>query len=181
MGLRLLVGGTLHPLLRPPKPEANIVPMTTTFPTDGIQNLILNKKGDRSYERLARDCGYDIKSRALHRAATKPALGFADPDTIQGLSRGLNVPVADVIRAYAVSLGLPMADDEKGVLRVVGAGDLPESSQNLIINMARELRHAYETFLEPSRADLDLAAYDTGEESEGERIRRQHDEVTEAP
>jgi hypothetical protein len=156
--------------------------MTESFPSDGIQNLILNKKGDRSYERLARDCGNDIKSRALHRAATKPALGFADPDTIKGLSRGLNVPVADVIRAYAVSLGLPMADDEKGVLRVVGGADLPETSQNLIVSLARELHDAWQPkATAPTRAELDLAAYDTGEESEGERIRRQQDEATEHP
>ncbi|WP_394253681.1 hypothetical protein [Arthrobacter pityocampae] len=155
--------------------------MNTTFPTDGIQNLILNKKGDRSYERLARDCGHEIKSRALHAAATKQTRAFADPDTIRGLSQGLNVPVVDIIRAYSVSLGLPVAADEKGILRVVGGGDLPESSQNLIVSMARELRSAYETPVEPSREDLDLAAYDTGEESEGDRVRRQQDEETERP
>jgi hypothetical protein len=119
--------------------------MTNTFPKDGIQNLILNNKGDRSYEDLARDCGNDIKSRALHRAATNTARGFADPDTIRGLSRGLNVPMMDVIRAYAISLDLPVASEEPFVLRIVGGGSLPQSGQHLLLNVARELQKAYAT------------------------------------
>lgn len=130
-----------------------------TFPAGGIQNLIVEKKGERSYERLARDCGYDIKNRALQAAATKVTRGFADPDTIKGLSRGLNVPVAHIIRAYAVSLGLPIAEDEKGTLQIVGGANLPRSSQDILINMAQELRHAYETPAEVDYSDrYDLAA-----------------------
>ncbi|MDN4611915.1 hypothetical protein [Arthrobacter burdickii] len=119
--------------------------MTKTFPADGIQNLILNHKGDRSYGRLERDAGGYPSSRALQKAATSPASGFPDPRTISGLSRALNVPIADVIRAYAVSLGLPMEGEDKGVLRIVGAGTLPKQSQDLLISLARELRTAYET------------------------------------
>jgi hypothetical protein len=119
--------------------------MTNTFPKDGIQNLILNNKGDRSYEELARDCGYDVKSRALHAVTTKPTRGFADPNTIRGLSRGLNVPTMDVVRAYAISLDLPVASEEPLVLRIVGGGSLPQSGQHLLLNVARELQKAYAT------------------------------------
>ncbi|MGV0109797.1 hypothetical protein [Arthrobacter sp. CP30] len=119
--------------------------MTTTFPGDGIQNLILNRKGDRSYGRLERDAGGYPTAKAIQKAANSPASGFADPRTIAGLSRALNVPIADVIRAYAVSLGLPMEAEERGVLRIIGAGDLPKEAQELLITIARDLRKAYET------------------------------------
>lgn len=137
--------------------------MNEHFPQGGIQALILDRKGDRSYERLARDCGYDIKSRALHAAATKQTKAFADPGTIRGLSHGLNVPVTDIIRAYAISLGLPVVDDEKGVLRIIGAGELPRSAQDLLLSMARELIAAHAQPWgqedEPAKQDLGLAAH----------------------
>jgi hypothetical protein len=165
--------------------------MTTTFPGDGIQNLIRNHKGDRSYGRLERDAGGYPTAKAIQKAATGPTSGFADPRTIAGLSRALNVPIATVIRAYAVSLGLPMEAEEKGVLRIVGAGDLPKDAQELLITVARDLRKAYETPwpadgqsapAEPeARERYDLAAYDTGEESEGDRVRREQDEAGETP
>ncbi|WP_434993466.1 hypothetical protein [Arthrobacter sp. Ld5] len=118
--------------------------MTTKFPTEGIQNLILNNKGDRSYEDLARGCGGEMKSRALHSAATKQSKGFADPETIRGLSRGLNVPIIDIIRAYAISLGLPVITEDPLILRIVGGGSLPQSGQQLLLSVARDLQRAYE-------------------------------------
>jgi hypothetical protein len=118
--------------------------MTTTFPKDGIQNLILNNKGDRSYERLSRDSGGHMSPKALHKAATGVAKAFGDAVSILGLSQALNIPVSDIIRAYAVSMGLPVIADDCGVLRINGAGTLPKSSQDLLIGLARELRNAYE-------------------------------------
>ena len=107
-----------------------------------LQRLILDLRGDRSYERLARDCGYDIKSRALHRAATKPALSFPDPDTIRGLSRGLNVPVTRVVLAAARSVGLNVADSDPTELVLQGAGELPQESKDLLLGMSRQLQAA---------------------------------------
>jgi hypothetical protein len=107
-----------------------------------LQRLILDLKGDRSYERLARDCGFDMKSRALHRAATKPALSFPDPDTIRGLSRGLNVPVTRVVMACARSVGLNVSETDPTELVLQGAGELPQASKDLLISMSRQLQSA---------------------------------------
>lgn len=113
------------------------------FPAEGIQNLILNHKRGRSYVSLAKDCGGVVGGKSLQKIAVTRTANFGDPGTIKGLARGLNVSVGDVIRAYAVSMGLPMASDEAGVLRLSGAGHLPESAQTVLVVLSRELQNAY--------------------------------------
>ena len=79
--------------------------MTDFAAHDGIERLILDRKGDRTYDRLSRDCGGVPSDKRLHQMATRPIRNFPDPDTIQGLARGLNVSALSVLVAIANSLG----------------------------------------------------------------------------
>ena len=71
-----------------------------------LSELLNERKGDRSYEALERDCGGVPKAARLQQIATKPPKTFPDPDSIRGLARGLRVPERVVLAAAAESLGL---------------------------------------------------------------------------
>jgi hypothetical protein len=71
-----------------------------------LAELILEAKGDRSYEHLSQACGGTPTSKRLHQIATRPMLNFPDPDTICGLAQGLGVAPVDVVLAAAESMSL---------------------------------------------------------------------------
>lgn len=73
-----------------------------------LSELLNERKGDRSYEALERDCGGVPKAARLQQIATKPPKTFPDPDSIRGLARGLRVPERVVLAAAAESLGFLM-------------------------------------------------------------------------
>jgi hypothetical protein len=106
-----------------------------------LRALIRNLRGDRNNVELSRDCGgYPTPSR-LQQLSTTPIKLFPDPETIRGLSRGLNVTVAEVIGACAKDIGLNMGGPDESALMLSGARDLPESSQQILIAMSRELQN----------------------------------------
>lgn len=103
-----------------------------TNPNQGIRELILNKRGDRSLESLSKACG-GVPTRAnLDRLINRPVLSWPKENAvILGLARGLGVRVIDVVTAYAASLGLPVETDTSN-LTLQGAGNLPEGSQRVL-------------------------------------------------
>ena len=103
-----------------------------TNPNQGIRELILNKRGDRSLESLSKACG-GVPTRAnLDRLINRPVLSWPKENAvILGLARGLGVRVIDVVTAYAASLGLPVETDTSN-LTLQGAGNLPEASQRVL-------------------------------------------------
>ncbi|MFJ7748669.1 hypothetical protein ACIQXM_01785 [Arthrobacter sp. NPDC097144] len=110
----------------------------------GIQNLILDRKGDRSNEALSRDCGGRPTGNAIWKILQGELRGFPDVDTIQGLAKGLKVPAREVLHAYARSLGLDIGtDEEPDSLALPGAQKLPAEAQDTLITMSQTLLNAY--------------------------------------
>lgn len=108
-----------------------------------LQSLIRNLRGDRNNVELSRDCGGIPTQSRLQQISTSPIRLFPDPETILGLARGLNVTVGEVVGACAKDLGLNMGGPDESALVLAGARDLPDSAQNLLVNMSRELQSAY--------------------------------------
>lgn len=104
----------------------------------GLENLILNNKGKRTYAELSRDCGGFPSDKRLHQMVSRPNKNFPDPETIKGLARGLRVPAAEVITATARSLGIEVGEDSADLV-IPGARELPQSSQELLLGMAHEM------------------------------------------
>ncbi|MHA7144221.1 hypothetical protein ACX80U_05835 [Arthrobacter sp. TmT3-37] len=126
-----------------------------------LRNLILDRKGSRSYERLARDCGGVPKANRLHAMVANGLNNFPDPATIRGLSRGLNVSITTIVLACARSVGLPVSESgDSDELVLQGAGALPADSKELLVNMSRQLQHAYSRPWgeAPAQNDDELAA-----------------------
>lgn len=113
--------------------------MTTENTQLNLAQLILTKKGDRSYAKLARDCGGSPTDRRLNSMVVRPISQFPDIDTMRGLAIGLRVDVSEVVLAAARSLGLQIAETSPGALIVPGAGHLPDSAQEALMAMATEL------------------------------------------
>lgn len=110
----------------------------------GIQNLILDRKGDRSNEALSRDCGGRPTGNAIWKILQGELRGFPDVDTIQGLARGLKVPAREVLHAYARSLGLDIGTaEEPDYLPLPGAQKLPAEAQETLMTMSQTLLNAY--------------------------------------
>jgi len=106
-----------------------------------LRSLIRNLRGDRNNIELSRDCGGTPTASRMQQLSTTPIKLFPDPDTIKGLARGLNVSVGEVVAACAKDIGLNMGTPDESALMLAGARDLPDSSQNLLISMSRELQN----------------------------------------
>lgn len=117
--------------------------MTTRHP-QGLETLILNRKGTRSYDDLSRACGGAPTSKRLHQLVTRPMKNFPDPDTIKGLARGLNASTTEVLLAAARSLDIPVGDYGAGALVLEGAGRLPVTAQEAIVTLSQELQSMFE-------------------------------------
>ncbi|MGG7653553.1 hypothetical protein [Kocuria rosea] len=105
-----------------------------------LQALILDKKGDRSYERVSRDCGGIPTRNALQKLATNRTRAFPDRDTLLGLQRGLPAPMSELLSACAVSMKLFDDASAPGTLVLRGAGDLPASAQQLLVDLSHEMQ-----------------------------------------
>lgn len=104
-----------------------------------LSQLILAKKGDRTYSKVADDCGGLPTKRRLNSLVLRPMNAFPDVETLRGLSVGLGVSITDVLLASARSLGLSVGLGDPGTISIPGAGHLPETSQRVLGDMAREL------------------------------------------
>lgn len=105
-----------------------------------LEQLVLDHKGDRSYDRLGKDCGNNPTGKRLQQITTMGIKNFPDPDTIRGLSRGLGVSITDVVLASARSLGLSVASDPtSGALVLADVAELPSSARQALTSVAREM------------------------------------------
>lgn len=75
-----------------------------------LQTLIIERKGRRSYEDLAKAAGGKPTAARLQQIATSPMRSFPDPGTLRALHRALRVPLRAVVEAAATSCGLDLGD-----------------------------------------------------------------------
>jgi len=105
-----------------------------------LRTLVLDGKGDRSFDRVSSDCGGVPTGKRLQQIATTPLKTFPDPASIRGLARGLGVSQQDVILASARSLGLSVAGDHtKGALVLSDIDELDGDSRQVLTSLARTL------------------------------------------
>lgn len=109
----------------------------------GIRALIESKRAGRTIASLSDACGGDPTPRRLQQIIAAGIKAFPDPNTINGLARGLGVSVTEVTLACAASLGLGVNDTTSGALVLAGAASLPLSARQLLHLMARELLVAH--------------------------------------
>jgi len=105
-----------------------------------LGQLIDARRGNRSYEALARDCGGTPGAKRLQQLAKKPVRNFPDPDSIRALALGLGASVTTVVMACARSLGLTVNTGDDPTSLVIGqAAQLPAAARDAIIAVAREM------------------------------------------
>jgi hypothetical protein len=109
-----------------------------------LRQLISARRGERNNVELSRDCGGMPTQSRLQQLANNPIKTFPDPDTIRGLARGLNVTVEQVVASCAADLNLPMGTPDDSALVLGGARYLPESSQQILVNLSREMQRLAE-------------------------------------
>ena len=113
--------------------------MTNTWTDGGLESLILNHKGDRSFDDLSRACGGSPTGKRLHQIVSRPMKNFPDPETIKNIARGLNLPATEILLAAARSLGIRVAPSDETSLTLQEAGLLPRAQQQLLIEISRAL------------------------------------------
>lgn len=117
----------------------------------GLETLILDRKADRSYDELSRACGGNPTGKRLHQITSAGIKNFPDPETIKGLARGLNVTTVDVLLSIARSLDIPVGEPD-GALVLQGAGNLPHTAQEALINLSHEFQDMYAHVPEDQKA-----------------------------
>ncbi|MBG6085861.1 hypothetical protein [Zhihengliuella flava] len=113
--------------------------MAKNLPQGGLQRLIQERRGNRSYESLSRDCGGTPAKPNLVRLATDEYKSFPRPDAMIGLAKGLKVRVQDIVVASAISCGIQLPKGLAGSsddLVIPGAGKLPDESRSMLEELA---------------------------------------------
>lgn len=128
-----------------------------------LADLILVRKGTRSYAKLSLDCGGFPGASRIHQIVSGPLNDFPSADTIRGLARGLAVSETEVILAAARSLGLRVATSTPSDLVLNGAGLLPIYAQESLQEHARSLKKALDS--DRPRRTQHLAAYDENDDN----------------
>ncbi|MGW9541929.1 hypothetical protein ACWHA6_36200 [Streptomyces anthocyanicus] len=140
-----------------------------------LASLIAHRKGARSYERLASDCGGVVTAARLHQLAKGKITRFSDPDVISGLAQGLGTTVTEVVAAMSRSLGLDVRyGQDPHALVIGGAGALPDRAQEVVASVARELLAAYkvaDTTKEVGRDGDAAAMNEAGETPAADNVR----------
>lgn len=111
---------------------------TNSGPT--LQELVLRLKGDRSYDALEKAAGGIPTSRALQKLVNNGFTRMPNPETFRGLSRALNVSQRQLVLAAARTLGIDIEAENPNDLLLIGAGRLPQESQDLLTSTSRELQ-----------------------------------------
>lgn len=106
-----------------------------------LAQLILDRKGGRSFERLSEDCGGTPAGRRLQQLASesRPMKNFPDPDTIAAMARGLGVSTTEVVLASARSLGVKVATADATALVIADGGTLPAVAQEALRYLGHEM------------------------------------------
>lgn len=107
---------------------------------ENFQQLVLRLKADKSYDAIEKLSGGAPTSRSLQKLVTKGFTRMPDPETFQGLSRALNVSQRDLVLAAARTLGIYIEAENPADLTLIGAGRLPNESQELLRSTSRELQ-----------------------------------------
>lgn len=107
---------------------------------ENFQQLVLRLKADKSYDTIEKLAGGAPTSRSLQKLVTKGFTRMPDPETFQGLSRALNVSQRDLVLAAARTLGIYIEAENPSDLTLIGAGRLPNESQELLRSTSRELQ-----------------------------------------
>ncbi|WP_285240103.1 hypothetical protein [Pseudarthrobacter sp. MEB009] len=107
--------------------------------SSALRLLLDANRGDRNNIELSRDCGGVPTHSRIQQIGNRPMRVFPDPPTLKGLARGLNVTVEQIIAACAADLDLPMGAPDSSALVLGGARSLPESSQQLLVSLSREM------------------------------------------
>lgn len=128
-----------------------------TWPTGGIQELIRDRKGDRSYDQLAHESDYVVKSANIQRMATSTPSRFPDPVTIRAIAKLMRCTEHEVVMACATSLGLSVGGATPVDLVIRGAGRYSPLSQRHILEAA-EFAGYWEASSDPV-IDKDSAEY----------------------
>ncbi|MFC3299604.1 hypothetical protein ACFOD8_08270 [Arthrobacter agilis] len=148
----------------------------------------------------ASKAGYSLKFQYVNELVVSgPKSWPKNPDTFRALAAILRVSEKSVVLAYAASLGLDVTDSTSPFATRLPAGTekLSPSMQDALIAVVRAatqeegdgnvstapITRAGESPApsdEATQDDVDLAAYDTGRESQGRRLRRLQDEAAEA-
>lgn len=122
-------------------PQPKVCSVNVENPT--LQALVTDRKGDRSYERLAALSGGRLSRARIQQIATRELRSFPDAATLAGLAQALDVPVQEVVLATARSLGLEVRGGVHGdALLVPGGKRLSSPAQDALLTMARELSKA---------------------------------------
>lgn len=115
-------------------------PADDPFLHPNLADLIRERKGDRSFEDISRDSGgYPNKPRIQQLAGGREVRTFPEGDTLLGLSRGLSVPLSEIVAAAARTIGLPIPPSDPHTLVIAGAGDLSDERKNILFNLARQM------------------------------------------
>lgn len=104
-----------------------------------LQQLILDRKGGRTFDRLSDDCGGLPTDKRLIQITKNGIKNFPDAVTLEGLAKGLNVSVTAVVLAAARSLGLAVGVTDPDSITIAGVSKLPYTSQQLIITLGQEM------------------------------------------
>jgi hypothetical protein len=106
-----------------------------------LADLILDRKGGRSFEKLAEDCGGTPAGRRLQQLANgnRPMKNFPDPETITAMARGLGVSTTEVVLASARSLGVTVAGTDATALVIADGGTLPPAAQEALRYLGTEM------------------------------------------
>lgn len=115
--------------------------MRTTNSGPNLAELILDRKGGRSFERLSEDCGGVPAGRRLQQMANgaRPMKNFPDPETITAMARGLGVSTTEVVLASARSLGVTVAAADASALVIADGGNLPPQAQEALRYLGHEM------------------------------------------
>lgn len=116
--------------------------MTKMNPAGGLLDLIERHRAGRKNTELAAASHGLLNAAAIGNLTNGGLKRFPKPDSLEGYAYALNVPLADVVLAAAVStgldarkIGLGSSDD----LVLANAGRLPEESRRLLRDTAAQL------------------------------------------
>lgn len=105
-----------------------------------LRQLIAASRGGRNNAELSRDCGGVPTQSRLQQLANNPSRHSRTPTPSVDSPGGLNVTVEQVISSCAADLSLPMETPDASALVLGGARYLPESSQQILVNLSREMQ-----------------------------------------
>src|SRR6185437_2276373 len=103
-----------------------------------LAELILTRKGSRSYSDLANRSG--LSRAAIHRLTKSPIRTVPDPDTLRGLAAALDVSIDRVAVAALRSAGVPVTDR-------FAAGDVLEGLDRLTPHQRAAIQRLVEVMI----------------------------------